>query len=83
MSVITQSTQVLHPDDRLALWYSRRHAYLNAAEIADHYTPYTQSEPEDTRDRRVRVPRKALPKLHTILQLFGRVAIVVLVPLVG
>lgn len=44
MSIITQSTQVPHPDDRLARWYSLRQAYLNADEVGHEYWPELTSK---------------------------------------
>lgn len=71
MNVITRSTQVMHPDDRLARWYSQRHAYLNASEIAGQYSPDSQHLQAEFGAKRPRDHRKILPKLQALLQLFG------------
>lgn len=47
MSIITRSTHVPHPDDRLARWYRLRYAYLNADEVGNYCWPELQHQSLD------------------------------------
>lgn len=80
-TIITRSTRVLHPDDRLALWYSQRQAYLNFAEIAHRYGDQdgTHREGQDAKlpssvivePQHHRNNPSGLQPLHTAVQAIG------------
>ena len=80
MSIITRSTRVLHPDDRLALWYSQRHAYLNFDEVAHRYSNTGRQNPKppagaDLEPQDHRNDPSGLQPLHTAVQVIGWVMV--------
>ena len=80
MSIITRSTRVLHPDDRLALWYSQRHAYLNFDEVALRYRNTGHQDPKlpasaDVEPQDHRNDPSGLQPLHTAVRVIGWVMV--------
>jgi hypothetical protein len=72
--IITKSTRPVHPDDRLANWYSQRSTYFKSTDIraSDHFSSLQGSaEGFDADERQTSAEPLHLSILRLILAILG------------